>query len=134
MNGISGNPFTDVAAENWYGDAVYWASMNGIIKGYSKEIFAPNDQITREQFAAIMERYATYEGNKVSKSVDMSQFTDRREISDWATASLSWAVGSGLISGKGNGILDPKGSATRAEAAAILQRYIENISKNSTVQ
>lgn len=134
MNGISGNPFTDVAAESWYGDAVYWASMNGIIKGYSKEIFAPNDQITREQFAAIMERYATYEGNKVSKSVDMSQFTDRREISDWATASLSWAVGSGLISGKGNGILDPKGSATRAEAAAILQRYIENISKNSTVQ
>ena len=65
MNGISGNPFTDVAAESWYGDAVYWASINGIIKGYSKEIFAPNDQITREQFAAIMERYATYEGNEV---------------------------------------------------------------------
>ncbi|MBS5144214.1 MAG: S-layer homology domain-containing protein [Butyricicoccus pullicaecorum] len=134
INRISNNSFTDVAAESWYGDAVYWASLNGIVKGYSEGTFAPNDQITREQFAAIMERYAVYKGDKESKSVDMSQFTDIGEISDWATTSLSWAVGSGLISGKGNGILDPKGSATRAEAAAILQRYIENISKSGIIQ
>ena len=90
-----------------------------------------DSNITREQFAAIIDRYAVYKGNKVSNTADISQFADTEEISDWAFESVSWAVGSGLISGKDNGILDPKGSATRAEAAAILQRYIENISENN---
>ncbi len=108
--------------------------MFEVSSGYSDEIFAPNDKITREQFAAIVERYADYKGNKTSTPVDMSQFADVGEISDWAMTSVSWAVGSGLISGKGNGILAPKGSATRAEAASILQRYIENTSENNQTQ
>ena len=134
QNEILGYPFADVKGESWYGNAVYWARHNGIVSGYSDEIFAPNDKITREQFAAIVERYADYKGNKTSTPVDMSQFADVGEISDWAMTSVSWAVGSGLISGKGNGILDPKGSATRAEAASILQRYIENTSENNQTQ
>lgn len=130
-NEILGYPFEDVDADSWYGNAVYWARLNGIVTGHSDEVFAPDDNITREQFAAIIDRYAVYKGNKVSNTADISQFADTEEISDWAFESVSWAVGSGLISGKDNGILDPKGSATRAEAAAILQRYIENISENN---
>ena len=73
-----------------------------------------------------MERYADFKGADTTQTGDLSQFTDEADISDWARDNISWAVGAGLISGKGNGILDPLGNATRAEVAAILQRFLEN--------
>lgn len=81
--------------------------------------------ITREQFAAVMQRYANYKGYPADETGDLSQLIDAGQISDWARENVSWAVGAGLIVGRDNGALDPQGSATRAEAAAILQRFIE---------
>ena len=78
-----------------------------------------------EQFAAVMQRYANYKGYPADETGDLSQLIDAGQISDWARENVSWAVGAGLIVGRDNGALDPQGSATRAEAAAILQRFIE---------
>ncbi|MDO4562770.1 MAG: MBG domain-containing protein [Clostridia bacterium] len=114
--------FTDLT-QNWYIDAVNWATERGIVKGYSETIFAPDDNITREQVAAIMRRYASCKGIETNAKGDLTQFADADDISDWAYADMEWAVGAGLISGKENNRLDPQGNATRAEAAAILQRF-----------
>lgn len=120
---IWGYPFADVDSESWYGAPVYWARMNDIINGYSDEEFAPDQEISREQIAAILERYAKYKNITTEEIGNLSQFTDTNQISDWAKENVAWAVGAGLISGKGNGILNPLGSATRAEVAAMLQRF-----------
>lgn len=121
-----GYPFADVNAESFYGKAVYWARKNGIVNGYSDEIFAPNQEISREQIAAILERYAKLQGKITEKNGDLSPFTDADQISDWAKENVKWAVGAGLINGKGGGVLDPLGHATRAEVSAILQRFLAN--------
>ncbi|MDY3992674.1 MAG: S-layer homology domain-containing protein [Evtepia sp.] len=120
-------PFTDVPAGQYYAEAVAWAAANGIVNGTSDTTFAPLNNITREQMAAILYRYAQYKNYDVSGSADLSAFTDATSISDYAVSALQWAVEAGLINGKGNGILDPKGSATRAEVSAILSRFCENI-------
>lgn len=120
-----GYPFEDVDAGSWYGTAVYWARSNGIVKGYSDLEFAPDRLITREEIAAIMYRYAALKGTADEKKGDLSKFTDESLISGWARESMEWAVGCGLIMGKDNGIIDPLSGATRAEVAAILQRFIE---------
>ena len=120
-------PFTDVPAGQYYAEAVAWAAANGIVNGTSDTTFAPLNNITREQMAAILYRYAQYKEYDVSGSADLSAFTDAASISDYAVSALQWAVDAGLINGKGNGILDPKGSATRAEVSAILSRFCENI-------
>lgn len=120
-------PFTDVPAGQYYAEAVAWAAANGIVNGTSDTTFAPLNNITREQMAAILYRYAQYKNYDVSGSADLSVFTDAASISDYAVSALQWAVDAGLINGKGNGILDPKGSATRAEVSAILSRFCENI-------
>lgn len=125
-NEIWGYPFADVDAESWYGKAVYWARHHGIVQGHSAEEFAPDDPLTREQIAAILERYASYKGLHDENLGDISQFSDAEQISDWAGENVAWAVGQGLLTGKGNGILDPLGVATRAETAAVLQRFIES--------
>lgn len=117
--------FADVAADEYYAKAVAWADDNGIVLGYSAEEFAPDDVITREQFAAVMQRYAGFKGQATDEADDLARFADAGQISDWARENVSWAVGAGLIVGRDNGALDPQGSATRAEAAAILQRFIE---------
>ena len=122
---IWGYPFADVDATAYYGTAVYWARLNGIAGGYDDATFGPNDPITREQLAAILYRYAQYKGYDVSAKADLSKFTDVDEISGYALEPLQWANAEGLINGKGNGVLDPKGQATRAEAAAILTRFCE---------
>ncbi len=121
---ILGYPFADVDAESWYGDAVYWARLHGIVKGYSDEEFAPDQEISREQIAAIMQRYADFKGVAADEKGDLSKFTDVSEISDWARGNMEWAVGTGLISGRDNGMVDPLGNASRAEVAAILHRYL----------
>lgn len=123
---IWGYPFADVNAESWYGTAVYWAKKNGIVKGYSDEEFAPDKPISREEFAAIMKRYADFKSIKTNKMSDLTIFEDSNIISGWAKNSMEWAVGYGLIFGRENNMIDPLGKTTRAEAAAILQRFIEN--------
>ena len=123
---IWGYPFADVDATAYYGTAVYWARLNGIAGGYDDATFGPNDPITREQMAAILYRYAQYKGYDVSAKADLNKFTDADEISNYALEALQWANAEGLINGKGDGVLDPKGQATRAEAAAILMRFCEN--------
>lgn len=120
-------PFTDVPADQYYAEAVAWAAANSIVNGTSETTYAPLNNITREQMAAILYRYAQYKNYDVSGSADLSAFTDAASISDYAVSALQWAVDAGLINGKGNGILDPKGSATRAEVSAILSRFCENI-------
>ena len=117
--------FADVDEGEYYSEAVRWAASEQIVKGYSEEKFAPNKLITREEMAAIINRYADYKGIETVQTGDLTQFSDRAQISDWATENVSWAVGNGILSGKGEGILDPNGNTTRAETAAILQRILE---------
>lgn len=127
---VSGlNAFDDVAEGEWYSAAVKWAVKNEIVGGYGNGKFGPEDVITREQMAVILYRYAAFKGQDMTKVADLSKFTDNGEISGYAVPSLGWANAEGLVSGKGSGILDPLGSATRAEAAAILHRFCENMVK-----
>lgn len=116
--------FEDVDASAYYGEAVRWAASEGIVKGYSDTEYAPDKRISREEMAAIINRYADYKGMEIKEAGDLTQFADSGQIAEWARENVSWAVGAGLLSGKGNGILDPQGNTTRAEAAAILQRLI----------
>lgn len=116
-------PFTDVTANAYYAEAAVWAAENGIIKGYGDNRFGPNDPVTREQLAAILYRYAQVKRQDTAKAGDLSVFAD--QPSDWAAEPVRWAVGAGLLSGKGGGVLDPTGNATRAETAAMLMRYLE---------
>lgn len=116
--------FDDVAENTYYTEAVGWALENGIVAGVSDTTFVPERNITREEMAAVMSRYADYRGIKAEERGDLTRFDDTHEISGWAMENMSWAVGAGLISGKGDGILDPLGSTTRAEAATILYRFL----------
>ena len=126
-NEIWGYPFADVDAESWYGKAVYWARKNGVVNGVTENDFAPDSNITREQIAVIMHRYAKYKGYDVSvgESTNIHSYTDFDEISEYAISAMQWAVGSGLMKGKTESTINPKDVATRAEIAAILQRFIE---------
>ena len=119
--------FQDVASNQWYAKAVGWAAANGIVTGYSESQFGPNDKITREQMAAILYRYAAYKGYDVSQRADLSKYEDQGTISSYAVDSMAWANGEGLINGIDADTLNPKGSAIRAQVAAILHRFCENI-------
>ena len=116
--------FSDVPGDAYYADAVAWAEANGIVKGYSETEFGPDDNITREQIAAIMHRYAGFKGVDGDTAGDLGAFSDADKVSGWAEEDMRWAVGTGLINGRGESI-DPLGLATRAETAAVLQRFIE---------
>lgn len=119
------NHFTDIGTDRWYTDAVNWAAGNGIVAGMDNEHFCPDASITREQLAAIMQRYSVYLGNDVSARADLNNYADADKISDWAHESLEWAVSVGIISGRSETTLAPKGTATRAETASIMMRFIE---------
>ena len=121
--------FTDVAAGQWYTDAVNWAAANNIVNGYGDSQFGPTDTITREQMAAILYRYAQYKGYDVTASADLSTYTDAASVSSYAVSAMQWAVGEGLINGITDTTLVPGGSATRAQVAAILMRFCENVAK-----
>ena len=114
--------FADVDDE-WYATAVNWAANVGVAGGYEDGTFKPNDAITREQLAAILMNYAAYKGEDVSARADLSAYSD--QPSTWAEETMSWAVAKGLINGVTNTELQPQGNATRAQVAAILQRYLE---------
>ena len=117
--------FTDVEAGTWYTDAIAWTAENGIFLGYGNNKVGPNDSITREQLAAIFFRYADYKGCDMTAKGELDKFRDAGKVSDYARAAMQWAVGSGLIQGKPDGVLDPQGTATRAEIAAMLHRFLE---------
>lgn len=127
--GAGGAPFTDVAAGQYYAVPIAWAASYGIVNGYDAARFGPNDPITREQMAAILYRYAGRMGYDTTAQGDPSQFRDSGRIHAYAWTPLAWANGRGLINGKGDGVLDPTGQATRAEVAAILQRFCEGFLK-----
>lgn len=120
------NPFTDVPDDTWYTKAVIWAANNGIVNGVAKNTFAPDDSITREQIAAMLYRYA---GAEAAKEDKLSAFPDAAKVSDWAKEALNWAVASGLINGvanaNGTASLEPQATATRAQIATILMRWLE---------
>ena len=114
--------FADVN-DDWYATAVNWAANVGVVNGYEDNTFRPNTAITREQLAAILMNYAAYKGEDVSNRADLANYTD--QPSTWAEEAMSWAVAEGLISGVTNDQLQPQSSATRAQVAAILQRFLE---------
>ncbi len=119
--GLAG--FADVAGGQWYSEAVAWAAANGVVNGYSDTKFAPNEEITREQLAAILYRYAQFKGLDVSAKGDLSGFADGAAVSGWAQEAMQWAVGAGLLNGNADGTLAPAAGATRAEVAMILMRF-----------
>ena len=119
------NSFTDVEAGKWYADAVTWTAENGIFAGYGKDKFGPDDPITREQLASIFYRYADYKGYDLTAKGILDTFKDTDKITDYAKTAMQWAVSSGLVKGKSGNLLDPQGTATRAEIAAMLHRFIE---------
>ena len=119
------NSFTDVEAGKWYADAITWTAENGIFAGYGKDKFGPDDPITREQLAAIFYRYADYKGYDLTVKGNLDKFKDADKITDYAKTAMQWAVGNGLVKGKSGNLLDPQGTATRAEIAAMLHRFIE---------
>ncbi len=122
------NSFADVEyspATTWYYDAVTWVQQSGVMGGYGNDLFGPNDPVTREQLASIFYRYAQYKGYDVSTTGSLDSFTDKDSVSAWAQEAMKWAVGNGIINGRENNLLDPQGTATRAEIAAMLHRFIE---------
>lgn len=120
--------FSDVSREMYYAKAVDWASQNGIVTGYGGSeagTFGPENSVTREQMAAILYRYSAKKGIDMTARGDLSGFTDREAISAYAREPMTWAVGMALVSGMGDGTVAPAGSATRAQVATILMRYLE---------
>ena len=114
--------FSDVKSSSWYGASVAWANLNGIVTGYEGNQFMPANNISREQLAAILYRYAKYKNADVTVKGNTDNFSDHGQISSYAREAIDWAVGTGLMTGKTGNLLDPKGTATRAEVAAMFQR------------
>lgn len=123
--------FSDVQADAWYAEAVGWAAANKVVTGYADGTFRPNAAVTREQAAAILYRYAQSKGIDVSvgENTNILSYVDVQQASEYAIPALQWAVGAGVLNGKNGGRLAPTGTATRAEIAAIMQRWCENIIK-----
>lgn len=117
--------FSDVSSDAWYAHAVNWAYAKGIISGYSSTVFAPNDPVTREQLATMLWKYV----DSPSADGDLSAFNDQGSISPWARTAMTWVIEADLMSGMGNGILAPTGTATRAQVATILMEFCENVVK-----
>ena len=119
--------FADVAEGAYYAKAVDWAQASGVMNGYGEGAFGPEDPVTREQLAAILYRYAGYRSGSAPKadSACLEDCADSGSISGWARTAMAWAVGTGVINGRAEGLLDPSGTAARAEAAAIFQRAIQ---------
>ena len=122
--GSAATKFSDVPAGQWFSDAVNWSASAGVVNGLENGKFAPNDNISREQLAVMLYRYAQLKGYDVSVKGDLSKFDDNGSVAAWAKEPMQWAVGSGLINGKGEGSLEPGSNATRAEVATMLMRLL----------
>nr|MCR4771267.1 S-layer homology domain-containing protein [Oscillospiraceae bacterium] len=121
--------FSDVKEDGWYAEAVAWAAENGIVKGISSDSFGTNDNVTREQIATMLYRYAGYIGMDVSAEGDLTGYPDGAEISSWARDAMSWAVGAGLFKGDDTGALRPGDDASRAEVAELIMRMVALMTK-----
>lgn len=119
--------FSDVEDGQWYSDAIVWASANDIVSGYGNDMFGPDDPVTREQMATILYRYAQFKGYPTTSSADLSKYTDLELLSTWAQEPMKWANVFGIITGTTATTLNPQGNATRAEMAAMLMRFCENV-------
>lgn len=115
--------FPDVPRNQYYSDAIVWATQNGITNGYDNGYFGLNDYVTREQLAIFLYRYASYKGYDVTASGVLSKFVDSDKIADSAEVAMKWAVGAGIINGKDGNVLDPTGTAMRCEIAAMIRRF-----------
>ena len=125
---VSGDAaFTDVADGLWYTDAVLWAAQKGIVNGISETEFAPGGDLTREQLATVLYRYAQDQGYDVSASADLSGYPDAGQVQDYAQPAMAWAVAEGIVEGM-DGNLNPAGNATRAQIATILMRFLAAVS------
>ena len=116
--------FSDVPSSAWYAKAVTWASKNGVVSGYSNSPFGPNNQLTREQMVTILYNVA---GRPATNTSALAQFNDRGQVAAYAANGFSWAVSNKVVSGTSNTTLSPRGTATRAQVAVILIRYLENV-------
>ena len=122
-----GSAFDDVDASTYYADPIAWAVSNGIVTGYDETTFGPNDAITREQMAAILYRYAQYEGYSTTASANLTGYVDASAVSEYAMPALQWASAEGLVTGISGNTLTPDGSATRAQVATIFMRFMEDV-------
>ncbi len=126
---IEGTSYKDIEPQSWYEKAVIWASKNKIVEGYGNGLFGAFDNITREQLSVILYRYAKYMKYDVLSTTDITKYSDNDNVSSWASEPIKWMIANGLLTGKPNNIIDPKGEATRAEVATILYRFLEKIVK-----
>ena len=123
----TGKVFSDVLPDAWYTEAVTWAAENGIVNGYPDGTFRPMSPLTREQMATLFFRYAGWCGKDVPTDTEQFSFPDESDVSGYAAEPMRWACGIGLIRGVASGdqtLLKPKGTATRAQAATIIMRYL----------
>ena len=111
-----------------YYKAVLWASQNKIVSGNKDGTFKPNGNITREELAIMLYNYAKFKGKDMSKTDDLSKFSDKNKVASYAKTAVKWAVANGVITGSG-GKLNPKGNATRAEAASMIYKYCDKIGR-----
>lgn len=123
------NSFSDVDPGDWYADGVNWMIYMGITGGYGDGSFGTNDVVSREQLVTFLYRYASSMDYSTAEDADLSSFADGDSVSGYAAEAMRWAVGSGLIVGSDGGALDPRGSATRAQVAAILKRFVVNLTR-----
>jgi hypothetical protein len=123
-SGTRKSVFSDIYEGEWYYDAILWAAGNNIVEGYSSGVFGLNDPVTREQTVAILYRYAGMKELDVSATYDLSGYTDTDEISDWALDAIKWAVSKGIIHGRSSTTTAPKDTSTRAEVAAVFNRFV----------
>ena len=121
--------FTDVTSGHWAVDAITWAAQNDIVAGIGGGLYDPDSNVTREQFAVMLYKYARFKGCDLTATGDLTQFPDAGSISSWAETALSWANGKGLINGHEDGTIDPKGSTIRAQAASIMANFDQNVAK-----
>ena len=119
--------FSDVDSGDWYFDAVTWAAENGIMDGYEGSTFGPVDDVTREQVAVVLYRYAQAKGYDTSAKGDLSAFPDGSKVASWSRDAMSWATGIGLMLGDDSNNLVPQGTATRAQVAIMITRFCQNI-------
>ena len=122
--------FEDVESNQWYSKAVKWAVDNGIVHGYGgTNKFGPNDNIIRQDLAGILRNYAGYKKKNVKTTASLAKFKDNNQVDSYAKTSMEWAVGTGVITGNADGTLNPKGNATRAEAAAMITKYCDKVGR-----
>ena len=119
--------FTDVADGDWFAAAVNWAAANSIVAGFEDGTFQPNANVTREQLALILAGYAKLKGQNTAAAVDINSFSDSASVSSWAADGVRWAVEKGIISGKPGNLIDPQGTATRAEMATMIRNLKTNV-------